>query len=148
MKKSLIMLTVMVVTLAFVGAAIAQDPFIMGPKVKCDYVKGGKVTGPKCLEVPCKQMVSMPGSPYALVPGTKMVTKLEKTTVYRDLCVGKSKGACPIGCGPCAPLVKWSVNWKTMEECGVYSYPVKTKVPIKKPVALQCKTTILPPDCF
>lgn len=144
------MLTVMVVTLAFVGAAIAQEPFVMGPKVKHDYVPAkGKVAGPKCVTVPCKQVVSMPGGPYALVPGKpKTVIKMEKSPVYRDLCVGKSKGACPVGCGPCAPMVKWSVNWKTMEECGTFAFPVKTKVPTKKPQPLQCKTTILPPDCF
>lgn len=148
MKKSLIMLTVMVVTLAFVGAAIAQEPFVMGPKVKCDYVKGGAVTGPKCVTVPAQQVLSMPGSPYALVPKVTKVWKTETTPVYRDLCVGKSKGACPIGCGPCAPMVKWSVNWKTMEECGKYTYKIKVPGVAKKPVALQCKTTVLPPDCF
>jgi len=40
------------------------------------------------------------------------------------LCAGTAKGACPIGCGPCAPMVKFSGRWLTVAQC-----------PAAKPVA-------------
>lgn len=33
------------------------------------------------------------------------------------LCAGTAKGACPLGCGPCAPMVTFSGRWLTVAKC-------------------------------
>ena len=146
MKKSLVLITVLVAVVAFVGLAFAKGPIACPPGAKVTYspIKG-KPAAPKCITVPCPpQPVSLPGGPYALLP-TKKKIKVPKTTdVYRDLCKGKAKGKCQL-CGPCAPTISWSCKWKTMMVCGKYTYLVDSAKPAKKPQALQCKVMPVPP---
>ena len=129
MKKSLVLLTVVVATLAFAGTTLAlncglppvcEELFVsksapwqgkwMSPKM-------GKISGPKCVTPKCGPCYTVPGSPYAIAPKLENIRVIKTVDVMRDLCVGKAKGSCPIGCGPCAPAIAWSGKWMTVEKC-------------------------------
>jgi hypothetical protein len=76
MKKSLVMLVVLVGSLALAGSVFAMDWGCFGAM-------------PTCKMPPCKDKV---------------------------LCKGKAKGVEKL-CGPCAPVIKWSGSWMTIEKC-------------------------------
>ena len=147
MKKSLVLITVLVAVVAFAGLAFAKGPIACPPgKVDVKFVPSkGKPAAPKCITVPCPpQQVKVPGGPYAVVPGVKKVMIPKTTDVYRDLCQGKAKGACQL-CGPCAPSISWSCKWKTTMVCGKYTYLVPSTKPTKKVQPLQCTVVPVPP---
>lgn len=75
MKKSLVMLVVLMSSLALAGSVFAMD--------------WGCYEMPKVKPIPCKDKV---------------------------LCKGKAKGVEKL-CGPCAPVIKWSGSWLTIEKC-------------------------------
>ncbi|AFM26789.1 hypothetical protein [Desulfomonile tiedjei] len=75
MKKSLVMLVVLMTSLALAGSVFAMD--------------WGCYEMPVCKPIPCKDKV---------------------------LCKGKAKGMEKL-CGPCAPVIKWSGSWMTIEKC-------------------------------
>jgi hypothetical protein len=160
MKKLLLVLTAIAVSLAFVGASFAAGPICCPPvktKMVTEYKKPGPVapclvpkpykpTAPKCITT-CNGCVTVPGSKYALWERPVMVKTKVMKDVYQDLCVGKSKGKC-MPCGFCVP-VKWDCKWKTSVICGKVevvtckvekeTYPIKAKcVPVPTP----------PPDCY
>jgi hypothetical protein len=92
MKKSLVVLVVLAVTLAFAGAAFAA----------------GASCGPVCPAKPVKP---------AKCPATATITETFTKTVSSDtvLCKGAAKGKEKL-CGPCAPTIKWSCSWATLEK--------------------------------
>ncbi|GEM_PF-1093299 len=169
MKKSLVVLTVILASLALAGLVFAAGKACppMQP-MKCELStsvekgkpmqvmvpKKGKGTPGKCVTVPCPPMqVTVPGKPYAVanLPVPTWIT--DTAPVFRDICAGKSKGQCPAFCGPCAPLIKWSCNWKTSEECGKVAY--KFSVPPggkleRKPSTIAVKEKVVPSpvDCL
>ena len=147
MKKSLVLITVLVALVAFAGLAFAKGPIACPPgKVECKYLPAkGKPAAPKCVTVPCPpQKMSIPGGPYALVPSAVPIKIAKTTDVYRDLCQGKAKGKCQL-CGPCAPSITWACKWKTTMVCGKYTYLVDSSKPSKKVQPLQCKVVPVPP---
>lgn len=91
MKKSLVMLVVLMSSLALAGSVFAMD--------------WGCYSMPTCKPIPCKDKV---------------------------LCKGKASGAEKL-CGPCAPTIKWSGSWMTIEKCPeVAGAPVKVAKAAKK----------------
>lgn len=165
MKKSLVVLTVILASLAVSGVVMAAGqaacppgpmeckivvPMQKPPKPKPAMVpKAAKPSMPKCVTVPCPHMqVTVPGAPYAMAeqPDVKMVPKT--APVFRDLCKGASKGKCPIGCGPCAPMITWACSWKTSEECGKVTYMVPQPTTKPKAIDVQCKVVPKPVECY
>ena len=168
MKKSLVVLTVILasVALASVAFAAGKAACVPPPPMKCEFetkVEPGKpklyvpirVTPkpPKCAVMPLPQIpVTIPGEPYAdaLLPVNVWIK--DTAPVYRDLCVGKSAGKCPAFCGPCPPMITWSAAWKTREECGRVAY--KFMVPpghlVRRPanIKVNCKLTPIQPECL
>lgn len=163
MKKSLVMVTVLVALVAFAAVAMAGAPAPACPvPSKCEYgvkyapVKAKppvlpKVTKPvpgKCVTVPCPpQQVFVPGPPFAMYDFPTQVPKMVEKDVLRLLCAGKAKGVYPIGCPPGVDKVKWAVQWSTMEQCG--KVKVKTMVPgtVSKPIAVTQKMVPVKPAC-
>jgi hypothetical protein len=161
MKKLLLVLTAVAVSLAFVGIAVAKGP--IGCPPPCDYkmvteympppvVPTHKVpkmkppTAPTCKQT-CNGCITIPGSKYALWDSTEDVPTVVKKDVYQDLCVGKSKGQC-MPCGFCVP-VKWDCKWKTSVICGTVDVTVWKPQPTTYPIPVTCKPVPCPPpDCF
>jgi hypothetical protein len=139
MKKLFAVSLVVVASLCFVGLTFAQTcgmPPICDEifVTKSDKFKGKWITpelgpykGPKCVKPPCGPCFTCPSTPYARGPILKNIDITKKVSVYRDWCKGEAKGCCPIGCGPCAPMVFWSGKWKTAEKigeaCAKYTLP-------------------------
>jgi hypothetical protein len=142
MKKSFVLMTVIVATLAFVGLVLAQNCGPMPCAPEQLYVTGkmpfkgmwmkpkpGKPTPPKCIPAKgCMPPCLIPGGPYAIGPTLAPMEFKRTVDVLRDLCVGKAKGKCKL-CGPCAPTIAWSGSWKTSEIIG------KTDVSVVLPPA-------------
>ena len=149
MKKSLVILAVLTVSLAVVGVAFAADVAPCPPGGKVEYkLSKGKPTLPKCVTVPCKQVVTIPGKPYTMLEKTKMKTVMVEKEVMIDLCAGKTKGQCNL-CGPCSPTIKWAVNWKTSMICGTVKVPKKVPVVVKYPQVVKAvPVPCPPPECF
>jgi hypothetical protein len=153
MKKSLMILTVMAVSLAFVGVAFAGGMIgCPGPTVTKLVPGKGAVTPPKTITKKDGCMTScitVPGQCYMMKATPPPVVKYKaKVPVMRDLCLGKSKGQCQ-PCGFCVP-VKWDCQWKTTLICGETEV-IKTKIgkPGEKAVPLVCKTEPCPPPpCY
>jgi hypothetical protein len=166
MKKSLMILTVMAVSLAFVGVAFAGAPigcpapcvtklvpagFEKLPGMKPGPVaKAGVPTPPKCItqKVGCMtNVITCPGSSYAIDQRPVQVKYWVKADVMKDLCLGKSKGQC-MPCGFCVP-VKWECKWKTSVICGETKLP-KYKTEMEDVIIpVVCKTEPCPPPpCF
>jgi len=164
MKKSLVMVTVLVALVAFAAVALAGAPAPACPAgpAKCEYGVKYKPVKPvpavlpaptkpkpgKCVTVPCPpQQVFVPGPPFAMYDFPTQVPKMVEKDVLRLLCAGKAKGVCPIGCPPCVDKVKWAVEWSTMEQCGKVA--VKTMVPgtVSKPIAVTQKMVPVKPVC-
>ena len=98
-------------------------PKLVKPKVE-------KWKGPQTVCGPCG-VQCIPGEPYAEV--ATVVPKKETLTsdVMRDLCVGSASGKTPV-CGPCAPVITWSGNWKTSVVVGKVTTSVITGVQMGK----------------
>ncbi|MFH0822049.1 MAG: hypothetical protein V2B18_04810 [Pseudomonadota bacterium] len=161
MKKSLIMLTVVLASLALAAAAFAGGKAAVkaapacGP-VPCDvkYVakteplkmktptaipKAGKIKGPGCATIPAPAMtVPVPGTSYAIGEKPEWVKETKTTDVYRDWCKGAAKGKEQL-CGPCAPTIAWSCSWQTSEIVGKISYPVYKQGTKKYQFPVDCK---------
>ncbi len=151
MKKSLVISLVVVAVIAYAGVTFAMN---CGLPPVCDELfvaqskpwKGkwmspvpGKYTAPKKVAPKCGPCYTLPSSPYAVGPKLENLRVIKKVDVMRDLCVGKAAGKCKLGCGPCAPDVKWSGAWKTSEICG------KTEVAVVLPPAYAwCGETACP----
>jgi hypothetical protein len=166
MKKLLLVLTAVAVSLAFVGVAVAKEvigcpvpcetklvPAAMGGKLpavkaKVAIPKFGKIAGPKTVVDKCGNCITIPGDSYATYPYTVPTTKLVPRDVYKDLCKGQSKGQC-MPCGFCVP-VKWDCKWKTSVICGKVMVEVPDLPETKeKPFPVVCKPVPCPPpDCF
>ncbi|HMK33931.1 MAG TPA: hypothetical protein VK463_02610 [Desulfomonilaceae bacterium] len=163
MKKSLVLMTVIVATLAFAGMVCAQSCL---PPV-CDLVckapglekfqpiwKHTKLVpypGPKC--TPCG---ITPGGPYANVPRLANREYVKTVDVMKDLCVGQAKGKTKL-CGPCAPTIAWSGKWKTAMICGKVdvsvvlppAYALETGEYDYAPTGVKCgPKPCPPPECF
>ncbi len=98
-----------------------------------------KPAGPKCVTVkPCPQTVSVPGQAYgvATIKATELVPT--KVPVYRNLCEGKSKGKCQVGCDM---AIKWEAKWLTKEKIG------ETKVPLPKEISKKVIVPVPPEKC-
>ncbi len=161
MKKLLLVLTAIAVSLAFVGMAVAKGPIGCPPPVKTkmvtEYMKPGhpapclvpkpyKPTGPKTINT-CHGCVTVPGSKYALWEKPVMVKTKVMKDVYQDLCRGKAKGQC-MPCGFCVP-VKWDCKWKTSVICGQVEVVTCKVVKAKYPIKAKCvPVPTPPPDCF
>lgn len=143
MKKSFVLMTVIVATLAFAGLVLAQNcgPLPCGPdqlyvtksapfKPVWMSPKAAKPTPPKTVTPKCGPCYTIPGGPYAVGPKLAPMEFTKSVDVLRDLCVGKAKGKCKL-CGPCAPTIAWSGSWKTSEIVG------KTDVKVVLPPAYQ-----------
>jgi hypothetical protein len=150
MKKSLVILAVLTVSLAVVGVAFAADAGPCPPGFKSEYkLDKGKPTLPKCVTVPCKQMVTIPGKPYTMLEkkGPDKIVMVEKDVMH-DLCAGKAKGKCNL-CGPCSPTITWDCKWKTSMICGTVKVPTKVPTKVKYPQVVKCvPVPCPPPDCF
>jgi hypothetical protein len=168
MKKLLLVLTAVAVSLAFVGVAVAKEvigcpvpcetklvPAAMGGKLpkakapKIDIPKFGKIAGPKTVVDNCGNCITIPGQCYATYPViVDLPPKTVKVPVYKDLCKGASKGQC-MPCGFCVP-VKWDCKWKTTVICGETTITVPGgKDKTEKPFPVVCKPVPCPPpDCF
>ncbi len=87
MKKSLVLMVVLVGSLALVGSVFAGG-MAKAPAPQCG---GGWdcYSTPTCQPAPCKDRV---------------------------LCKGQAKGVEKM-CGPCAPTIKWAGKWMTIEKC-------------------------------
>ncbi len=132
MKKSLVVVTVLFAVVAFASAVLAAGPNACVPmqckqwtETKAGKIakpvgpKPGKATAPKCVCVPVKQVVTIPGKvAYGPTPAGKWVPV--KGKVYNILCQGKAKGACPLGCDK----VTWAAKWSTLAECGTVKYKI------------------------
>jgi len=142
MKKSFVLMTVIVATLAFTGLVLAQNCGLppvgdqvyvskSGPwKGKWMAPKGVPIKPPKLVTPKCGPCYVAPGSPYAVGPKLVNMPFTKTVDVMRDLCAGKAKGKCKL-CGPCAPTIAWSGSWKTSEIVG------KTDVTVVLPPAYQ-----------
>jgi hypothetical protein len=152
MKKSLVIMTVMAVSLAFVGLAFATGPIGCPPPMKMKLVPGkGAVTPPKTITKTDGCMttcINIPGRSY--YEKTQMETvKVPKTyPVMKDLCLGQSKGQC-MPCGFCVP-VKWECKWQTSMICGeVTEYVTERRPAGKKKFPADCKPEpCTPPPCY
>jgi hypothetical protein len=114
MKKSLVVLAVLVFSIAVTAVAFADDGVT--------YKPSKKIFPPKCYSIPYKTYTSEPGSPFAVVKKPRGTSQVFTAPVYRPVCMGGKKG----GTAACfGPKVTWSVKWMTMEECGTYKYRVK-----------------------
>ncbi|MCL5124610.1 MAG: hypothetical protein M1511_08975 [Deltaproteobacteria bacterium] len=95
MKKSLVIMVVLVGSLALVGSVFA------GGMAKRHAVQaagcGDCYSAPSCQPAPCKDQV---------------------------LCKGKAKGVEKM-CGPCAPTIKWAGSWMTVLKCPASAAPAK-----------------------
>ena len=87
MKKSLVLMVVLVGSLALVGSVFAGG-MAKAPAPQCG---GGWdcYSTPTCQPAPCKDRV---------------------------LCKGQAKGVVKM-CGCCAPTIKWAGKWMTIEKC-------------------------------
>jgi hypothetical protein len=143
MKKSFVLIAVIVATLAYSGLVFAQG---CGLPPVCGHLyvakskpwhgkwiapKGVPILPPRCFKPKCCcGVIHVPGSPYAVGPKLVNLPFTRTVNVMRNLCVGKAKGVCRL-CGPCAPTVAWSGSWKTAEIVG------KTKITVMLPPAYQ-----------
>ena len=134
MKKSLVVVTVLFAVVAFASAVLAAGPTSCAPApMQCKKwtetkklpapqpigPKPGGMTKPRCVTVPCKQVVTIPGKvAYGPTPAGKWVPV--KGKVYNILCAGKAKGACPV----CGGKVTWAAKWSTLAECGTVKYKI------------------------
>ncbi|MEW6348176.1 MAG: hypothetical protein AB1646_03885 [Thermodesulfobacteriota bacterium] len=159
MRKSLVILMVIVASLALCGVAFAEvcGPTGCAPAVKAKDPKAGfkAVTtkeyvpkkfvpkGSKCVQVkPCPVTVNVPGEPFAKYEMTVWAPVKKVLPVYRELCKGKAKGECkPMG--NCGPGIKWSANWITLEKLGERPVPVIDKVKKVVPIPASWPT----PEC-
>lgn len=106
MKKSLILMVVLVSSIALAGTAVA-------------------------------------GLDWACMVGCEYPTI--KTVCYDTLLgKGEAKGVCPIGCGPCAPVVCYSGKWLCVAKCPAVKKPVVEEKSIVDDVA---KGLRLAPPC-
>jgi hypothetical protein len=141
MKKSFVLMTVIVATLAFTGLVLAGScglPPVCGEQLyvsksapwtgKWMAPKGAPIKPPKMVTPKCGPCYTVPGSPYAIGPRLENRSFKKTVDVMRDLCVGKAKGKTKL-CGPCAPTIAWSGSWKTSEIVG------KTDVTVVVPPA-------------
>lgn len=134
MKKSLILMTAIIASLALMGVAFAGAlppvPGIGCPvQVKCikipppqekwegkwSHPKLVKPEGPSCVMVGCKPCIK-PGDYFAKVPRLANKTKAYTTEVFQLLCAKKDGGV--IQCNPCGPKIKWKFGYKCMQTCG------------------------------
>jgi hypothetical protein len=161
MKKLLLVLTAIAVSLAFVGMAVAKGPIGCPPpcktKMVVDYTtpdrvkpvpvpKPGPVAPPKCITDKCGNSITVPGGCYTTWKYPKIVRVPKMVDVYTDLCAGKAKGSC-MPCGFCVP-VKWDCKWKTSVICGKVEVLAPKKIWVTKPVPVRCVTEPCPPpDC-
>lgn len=159
MKKLLLVLTAVAVSLAFVGAAFASGPTCAPPvktkmiteykapwKVKpCPVPKPYKPTAPKCITT-CHGCVTVPGSAYALWEKPVLVKEKVLKDVYQDLCLGKAKGKVPL-CGTCA-FVKYDCKWKTSVICGKVEVETCKVVKMPYPIKAKCVPVPVVPECF
>ncbi len=141
MKKSLVISLAIAATLAFVGVTFAMncglppvcDELFIGKSAKWQgkwkSPIPGKYTAPRLVKPKCGPCFMAPSSPYAKGPVLQNLKVNKTVNVMRDLCKGQAKGACALGCGPCAPKVSWSGSWKTSVICG------KTTVAVVLPPA-------------
>ncbi len=166
MKKSLVVLTVILASLAVAGMAFAAGKAVCPPPMKCELgtnieqgapkimlPKRGVGGPPKCVTMPCPQIpVTIPGKPYAIANLPVNVWIKDTAPVFRNLCEGKCAGAAPAFCGPCAPLIKWDCSWNTREECGKVAY--KFCIPpgrlVRRPASIQVTEKMVPiqPECL
>jgi hypothetical protein len=127
MKKSLVMSLVVMATFAFVGATFAmncglppvcEELFITKSKPWTGHwmtPKKRPILPPRCVTPKCGPCYTIPGTPYAIAPVLEDKVFEFPAEVRRDLCLGKASGKCKLGCGPCAPDIKWSGSWRTSE---------------------------------
>jgi hypothetical protein len=153
MKKSLLILTVIAVSLAFVGVAFAGEMVGCPAPVKMKMVPGkGPITPPKTIvkkEGCMTSCITVPGSPYYMgEKAVKVPQPSKKADVMRDLCLGSCKGQCQ-PCGFCVP-VKWDCKWKTSVICGTVDVPQPPKMEmVKVPMPAVCKAEpVIPPPCY
>jgi hypothetical protein len=169
MKKSLLISLAVVAMVAYAGMTFAMNCL---PPI-CDEIfvtksipwKGKWKTpdifpyiGPKCVKPKCGPCYTQPSTPYAVGPVLKNMTVIKSVDVMKDWCKGAAAGVCPIGCGPCAPTLKWAGMWKTSEIIGkadvavvlppAYQWCGETGCPTGpigvKPMPKPCP----PADCF
>ncbi len=164
MKKSLVVLIAIAVALAFTASAMAKGPAPACPvPMKCEMVgfkkplptpppeqhAPGPRTPPVCKPVPVQQVISIPGKvAYGWKPVPVKVPK--EIILYDVLCVGKAKGACPIGC---CDKVTWNCSWETLRECDRVTVPLTMPIgmpPDWKPVQAKWnkKVTPIAPVCI
>ena len=136
MKRLLVVLVAMAACLAFVAPSFAGmcgfppvgEMLYKTPSKawagKWKAPAAGPITAPKCVTPKCGPCYTVPGSPYAVGPILANLVVTKTADVMVDLCIGKAKGECPLGCGPCAPKVKWAGSWKTSEIVGKTTYQV------------------------
>ncbi|MCX5861789.1 MAG: hypothetical protein NTW27_06670 [Deltaproteobacteria bacterium] len=105
MKKSLVVMVVLVSCMGLAGTALAQDWACM---VGCEY------------------------------PAIK--------TVCYDtlLCKGEARGACALGCGPCAPCVTYSGKWLSVAKCLAVKKPVVEEKSLVDDLAKTLRLVALP----
>lgn len=164
MKKSLVILTVMAVSLAYVGVALAGGvvpcpgpcefinvPAKMGapkPGPAAKVPLPGKIAAPKCVTPKCGPCITCPGGPYGVWEKTVMVPAMKKVEVFRNLCQGKTKGQCQL-CGPCAPSINWMCKWQTKVICGEVEVPTMVPKRVKYEFPVVCKPKPCPPpECY